>query len=243
MKVEPRSGATSSDPELAQLRLMHLADSALPIGALAHSFGVESLAAGEMLHAGNLFEFLQGYLHEAGMQEAVACREAIRLFQRNESEFPVSQWIELNDFLGALKSARESREGSAALGRNFLNLTIALGDYPALREARDASRELGTAIHHCAAFGLAGAVLGFEEDQTVRAYLHQVVASLVSACQRLMPLGQTGATRILWHLKQDMLEVAQESASCALEEVSCFMPMLEWGAMEHAALTTRLFIS
>jgi urease accessory protein len=86
-------------------------------------------------------------------------------------------------------------------------------------------------------------VLGIDEESAVQAYLHQMVASLVSACQRLMPLGQTGATRILWNLKPAMLEVVWESASCSLDNVNCFTPILDWGAMEHPALTTRLFIS
>ena len=243
MKPDLPGGPIEVDEDLAHLRLLHLADSALPIGALAHSFGMESLTSSEVLHPGNLFEFLCGYLQEAGTLEAVVCREAARLVGPVESQFPSVRWIELNDRLGALKAARESREGSAALGRNFLNAVLAVGDFPVLREARDASQRSGSAVHHCAAFGLASGVLGFEQDRTVLAYLHQMVASLVSASQRLMPLGQTGATRILWNLKTVLLEVARESATCSLEEVSCFMPLLDWGAMEHPALATRLFIS
>jgi urease accessory protein len=93
------------------------------------------------------------------------------------------------------------------------------------------------------AFGLVGGVLGFAEDRAVLAYLHQSVASLVSACQRLLPLGQSAATRILWNLKPAILETANRSATCAVDDVCCFMPLLDWGAMEHPALRTRLFIS
>ena len=243
MKADPTPEPPDADKELAHLRLMHLADSAFPIGAMAHSFGLESLAATEVLHPGNLFEFVQGFLEEAGMLEAVACRAAFRLLCSHQPEFSFFQWIGLNDDLGARKPARESREGSAALGRNFLNALIALGDFPLLLKIRDASQHAGSAIHHCAAFGLAGATLGSGEDRVVLAFLHQTMASLVSACQRLMPLGQTGATRILWNLKTDMLEIVRESAALSLEDASCFMPILDLGAMEHPALSTRLFIS
>src|SRR5216683_3282336 len=62
-----------------ELRLMHLADSALPIGSLAHSFGLESLVARELLSVAGLPEFLRGFLEEAGVLEAVFCREAWRI--------------------------------------------------------------------------------------------------------------------------------------------------------------------
>jgi urease accessory protein len=49
------------DSELAELRLLHLADSALPIGGLAHSFGLESLVSAGLLEVGELPEFLRTF--------------------------------------------------------------------------------------------------------------------------------------------------------------------------------------
>jgi urease accessory protein UreF len=49
--------------------------------------------------------------------------------------------------------------------------------------------------------------------------------------------------RILWNLKPTIVEVTADSKSLTLETVSCTMPLLDWGAMEHPALKTRLFIS
>ena len=85
--------------------------------------------------------------------------------------------------------------------------------------------------------------MAFDEDRAVRAFLHQSVASLVSACQRLLPLGQSEATRILWNLKPAIVEVAARSAAYTIDDACCFIPLPDWGAMEHPALTTRLFIS
>jgi urease accessory protein len=152
-------------------------------------------------------------------------------------------WVELNDRVSAMKPSRESRIGSAALGRNFLAAVAGLGDLGTVRAALAASKQTGSLIHHGPAFGLAGGALGFEEGRTVLAYLHQSIASMVSACQRLMPLGQSAATKILWDLKPAMLQTAMQSAECSLDDAYCFMPLLDWGAMQHPGLTTRLFIS
>lgn len=229
--------------DLAHLRLLHLADSALPIGSLAHSFGLESLVNAEILQVQGLPEFLRGYLQEAGMLEAVACREAFQLVDGDGQEFPAARWVALNDFLSALKPARESREASATLGRNFLHAAMSVVDHPALPAAREAARQCHSLIHQSAAFGLVSAALRFDKNRAVLAYLHQVTACLVSACQRLLPLGQSEATRILWDLKPAIADCAAGSGSLTLETVTCTMPLLDWGTMEHPALTTRLFIS
>jgi urease accessory protein len=264
MEIDSDASLKNCDPELADLRLLHLADSALPIGGLAHSFGLESLVAEGLLGVNDLPEFLHGFLEEAGMAEAIFCREAFRLagMKRRQDglrqnpgqvsaisaretgeEFCAERWVELNDRLSALKPARESRAGSASLGRNFLMAVAALGDFSVLKEALEASKRAGSAIHHSPAFGLAGGVLAFEVERAVLAYLHQSMASLVSACQRLLPLGQSTATRILWDLKPAIIDAAKRSADCTLDDAWCFMPLLDWGAMEHPALRIRLFIS
>lgn len=230
------------DSELAELRLLHLADSALPIGGLAHSFGMESLVATELLGVRELPEFLRGFLEEAGFLEAVFCRAGFQLGVGTGGEF-AREWLALNERLGARKPARESRAGSGSLGRNFLAAVGGLGDFALAREALRISKEAQGLVHHSLAFGLGCGVLGFEEDRVVLAFLHSCEASLVSACQRLLPLGQSAATRVLWELKPAMVETMRRSAGCSVDDAFCFMPLLDWGAMEHPALATRLFIS
>jgi urease accessory protein len=237
-----------ASPALAYLQLLHLADSALPIGALAHSFGLETLVSSGLLKVSDLESFLRGYLEESGMAEATFCREAFQLAINRGKNFSVERWRRLNASLSAMKPARETRSGSAALGRNFLMAVSALGDFPAIRSAvEDAAQPSNLqhprVIEHSPAFGLVGGALEFGEESVVAAYLHQSVASLVSACQRLLPLGQTEATRILWNLKPSIIETAKRSLAAHLDDVCCFNPLLDWGAMEHPALGTRLFIS
>jgi urease accessory protein len=233
----------NSNSDLAELRLLHLADSALPIGALAHSFGIESLVSHGFLAVNDLPDFFRAYLEEAGVLESAFCRAAFQLVLGARESFPGRHWLELNDRLSALKPARESRAGSAALGQNFLVAVLGVGEFPFLREALQAARKSGGVIHHSPAFGLASGVLGLNENRAVLAYLHQTMASLVSACQRLMPLGQNQATWILWNLKPAIVEAAASSATCTLDSACSFVPLLDWGAMEHPALFTRLFIS
>src|SRR5438128_19513 len=197
------------------LQIIHLADSALPIGSTAHSFGLETLVAEENLSAEHLESFLEDYLHEIGGIEGVFCRLGYRTVSSSHPDTFEADWVALNGRLSAFKTARESRAASATLGRRLLQLVQSLEDMPVLRRALGVTKTFGVDIHYSTAFGLIGGVLEVEESAIVLAYLQQLLAGLVSAYQRLMPLGQSQASRIVWRLKPTLIELA-----CSSEEVA-----------------------
>jgi urease accessory protein len=208
---------------LSLLRLLQLADSAVPIGGAAHSFGLETLAADDEIGVEDLPSVLRDVLRESGKVDAVFCRAAHGTRACDER---------LNDLLSAMKPARESRNASLSLGRRFLHLAAGLVKGVEPREA-----------HWAIAFGSVAGLLAFDAEAAVLAMLQQSMTGMVSAAQRLMPLGQSGAGRVLWDLKEEIVKVARESAGVGVWKVRCFAPVMEMASMRHVDLRTRLFIS
>ena len=175
------------------------------------------------LRVDNLEAFFSDYLEENGQLEAVFCRAG----------YTSEELSKLNARFSALRPGRESRAASLKLGRRFLHLAGSL-----LKETFDRDE-----CHLCIAFGLVGRTLALDGDLVCAAYLHQSIFGQLSACQRLLPLGQTRASELLWNLKPRILAAVENSKSQGIEEVWCCQSALEIGSMRHPLLPTRLFIS
>jgi urease accessory protein len=214
--------------ELRFLQLLHLADSALPVGAAAHSFGLECLVAENGLDVGELFAFFRGYLEEAGCLEAVF---VLAGFDASSTQ----QWQRLNERMSAMKPARETREASLRLGKRLAGLAAEAFTIP--------SQFNYGPSHFPLVFGHVGHCIAAPREEVAAAYLHQSLCGLVSACQRLLPLGQTGAARLLWQLKPVILDTLAAARETNVDEVCLSQPLLDVASSRHPGLHTRLFIS
>jgi urease accessory protein len=172
---------------------------------------------------------LRDYLAETGSVDAAFCHAAHRLAGADDEL--AARWLALTQQFSARKPAHESRTASLTLGRRMMRLFLALEN----------AHDPGAEAHYSMAFGYAGGILEISALFTAAAYLQQTIAGLVSACQRLLPLGQQQAARLLWELKPAILEIAR----CAAlpDDTHSFTPLVDMASMRHVELRTRLFVS
>lgn len=223
---------------MESLQLLQLADSAVPVGSLSHSFGLETLVFDGDLPSGvrdcpaALRWYVEDSLAETLLAEAVFCREA------HSRALQGLSLTDLNERCSAFRLTRESRDASLAMGRRFAALIARVQPSPAMSALTELEE-----LHYSIAFGFVCGLLGIEVDGGVRAFLHQAVLSAISAAQRLAPLGQIEASRIAWDLKAAIGRTAERSRVIAVGEIQCFSHLAELASMRHACLPTRLFIS
>lgn len=220
------------------LPLLQLADSAFPTGAFSHSLGLETLVARGSVHdADTLRGAVTDHLGAMATSDLPALRGAAQAP-------PTERVVALDRILGATKLAREARAASAATGRSLLESVTALE----LEDPRPAAYRLlvrrGEAPgHNAIAYGVVCAALDLPVDEAATAFAYAACASLVSAGQKLVPLGQRAAQRTLFALHAPIAAAVDLSAGIDPADPFAFAPVQEVASMAHERQRTRLYIS
>ena len=233
----PMSTDTSTKSE-SLLALLQFTDSFFPTGAFAHSLGLETYVQDGQVHDRETLEsFLRATLFH-GMRTGDALAVAVAY---NTTE--IERIVDLDQCLSAMKISRESREGSAKIGKQFLRSAATLTESRMLDEYLKRIQIGECAGHHAVAYGLVARMANIDLRSTLLGYLHAYVTSQISAAVRLIPLKPTDGQRIIQHLRANILEVAEFAQSTDMGDLGGFTPGLDIQSMRHERLYSRLFIS
>jgi urease accessory protein len=226
--------------EASLYRLMAWLSPGYPVGAFSHSNGLEWAVETQMVRdRATLIDWLKDVLHAGnGWNDAV-------LFVHAHRAAAVNDVVRLRNvalLAAAANPARERRLETTAQGAAFRRISRDAWNAQAL--ALLDSIEDGDLAYPVAVATLA-AGHGVELLSALTAYLHAVAANIVSAAQRLVPLGQTDGQRAIAALMDDVEAVAAQAV--AFDDCDPFLAlggctlMADLAAMKHETQYTRLF--
>ncbi len=208
---------TPTDPILT---LAQWLSPGFPIGAFAYSSGLEQAIADKVVTPATVEDWLSDMLRDGnGATDALLIRAAANGTDPHE----------VDQIARAFCASRErlleiDAQGAAFCDQLRANWGIDATDltYPVA---------LGVGIKH----------LELPLTMAVQMYLHAWVAAVVAACQRLMALGQTEAQRIVAALSPHCSEIAEQTETGTLDDLTSQSFAADIAAMRHETLSPRIF--
>ena len=228
----------NSSFSLAHLQLL---DSALPIGAFSHSFGLETLVQeGRIRTASHLHEYSCAMMFGSWAPSDSMAIKAVYDWGRQDKWDDV--WL-LDSMLHAARASRESRDGWRKMGRRLMKLGQAMHPelpWQSLNQAVESGRCIGV---HPTIYGWLCYHLNVPLTQAVEGYLYSCCVATINNAVRLMPLGQTAAQTLVAQLLPSIAQAWEEVSSRDPFDFSTSNLHSEIAAMRHETLYSRLFMS
>jgi urease accessory protein len=226
------------------LDLLHVCDSLFPIGAFAHSDGLEAATASGSVRTGDdLSLWLDACLDEsfgrlegpAVMSAWTACHQGRRLTLRD-----------LDAEVHALRPSATSRAASRAMGARLVKTWNAIhnrrGDTADRHNEGSVVEWDGDGPTLPVAFGMVSAASGIESRSALFGYAYTRLAATVSAAMRLMSIGQLEAHRLLAN-RLERAPLVVDAVIARGGAPSVFTPAMDLAAMSQQYVHSRLFRS
>lgn len=222
-----------TDSALSTLRLLQLFDSQLPVGAFAHSGGLETYGqAGASLEA--LTDLMRNQIDLGWGRGDLAA--ACLAWTAAAGDQPGPQLERLARVVSAFKVVPSVRRTSERLGTRTLKLLRRL--YP---EAMTGL--VLTPSHHAVVVGASGYRLGVSARDLLLAYGHSLALGNLAAATRCMPVSPDQAQLLLVDLQPRLLQAVDRAMREPEEMLYTCTPALDVRCHQQGQLHTRLFQS
>jgi urease accessory protein len=213
--------------------MLQFADSTLPVGSYAHSFGLEGLCQGGRIKTvEDLALFLQRDVrHSLVAVEVPLMLRGYRAALDLDGE-AIRSWDEV---AWALKPTSQLRDAASRIGRQTWKLY------------QKTWRELeGESFVHFQAAVVSGVIFaerGVSEKAAYWTVVYQTFSALVQSALKLLPIGPAAAQLVLQEVLQGMGEDFEAARSTKDAELGAFNPVWDIAASRHERADARLFIS
>lgn len=239
--VDSSSHLSTVGTNTSFLHLMHVLDSAFPIGSYTHSFGMETyIQRNEIMTKEDLSSFCEMYLLENLLySDAIFVKEAFLAIEHFEWE----RLHRLDEICNASKGAIESRDASKMIGKQFLKAILPVSANNSLQKWSEKLNKGEIHGHFPISYGIYIQGLGFSLELALLTYLYSSTISLVHNAVRAIPLGQKAGIEVIHLLFPVIEKTANLAQQKSLEDLSNHAIGIEIASIQHHFLHSRLFIS
>ncbi|NVO13313.1 MAG: urease accessory protein UreF [Rhodoplanes sp.] len=238
MAAEPQPASAAPLPAAGLYRLMAWLSPSFPVGSFAYSSGLEwAVEAGDVRDAASLRGWLAVMVAEGGLFcDAALFVHAHGAVVRDDA----AHVAETAELALALAPSRERFLETVTQGKAFVMAVRSAWPCAALDRL-----PLGPdgAIAYPVAVAVAAAGHGIPLAPALHAFMHALVANLISAGVRLVPLGQTDGQRVLAALEDPIAAAAARAQATPLDAIGSAAFRADLAAMRHETQYTRLFRS
>ncbi|ARK32778.1 Urease accessory protein UreF [Halalkalibacter krulwichiae] len=223
------------------LHFLQIHDSAFPIGSYTHSFGMETyIQAQKITDKQSLLNFCKTYLFSnLVFGDGLFVKEAYALALKQEFQ----QLKQLDQLSHAMKIAKESRQGSIKMGKQFIETILPLTDSELVATWRELIKKKEIHGHYAITYGIYAAHCQFDLEDVLAAFLYSSTTALIHNAVRAIPLGQSAGVQAIHLLFDPINEAVELVKEKTLDDLSNSSVGIELASMEHERLHSRLFIS
>jgi len=236
-RVDAYGGMT--DAELAALyRLMTWLSPAFPVGGFSYSSGIEwAVEAQDITDAPSLKNWLAAMLTDgSGFCDAAFLAQAHRGVEADD----LRALQETAELAAAFVPSRERQLETSSQGRAFIEIARAAWNCAPLDRAL---ASCAGPIVYPVAVGIVSAAHAIPLAPALHAFLHAMVSNWISACSRLIPIGQTDSQRVLAALEVDVAATARRAISATSDDLGSATFRADLASLRHETQYTRLFRS
>lgn len=225
----------------ALLRLFQIHDSAFPIGSYTQSYGMETYIQEDIIRTKeDLLAFCRSYLFQNLVYgDAILIQEAHHATRKND----VDRLLYLEQLCGAIKLAKESREASINIGRQFIRTVAPLEEHNLLEDWHRRIQSEEIKGHYAILYGVYTATTGVACEMAIMTYLYSSISGLIQNAVRAVPFGQNAGVQVTRTLISDVTKATALVGTLTEADLCNNALGIELASMKHEYLFSRLFIS
>lgn len=233
MKDNKPSSPNDADQWQWIARVLHFSDSALPVGAYAHSFGLEGVCQMGVVHDK---ETLRTFLNR-DVSTALTHIDLPLVARSHEAAMDghTDELKRLDQLSFALRPTRQLREAASRIGRQQASI------YQRTWAGFD---ELD--LPHQQSPIVLGALFATENAPVMAALwsmAYQTYSALLQAALKLLPVGPAATQELLHGAMVNLEAKLTTSRDMPTDEIGSFNPVWDIAAARHEHAAARLFIS